>query len=569
MAKTEEKAPSKTCDRYIPPPMDPYATYQTPYERRPGAEQNPFIEFRRFADRQLASMFEGFGNTPSLFHMFGMHDVDERKKSRIDIEKRMQEVEDHHRLMQDALQAFISGVAKESQKVDETLPRGWVQATTSDGNKYYIETTTGTATRELPNTEDLPTGWEMKAAKTGRPYYANHNDRTTTWDDPRSRTTDIEESSPAKERCQRWRRGFRKCPELQKYKPETELDVYERMEGADEKADALEDPAQIWRRGFQNCPELKKYGDETELALYEHLDREAASKDLVPILNAETVHRWENGFRNCPELKADRAETDPSARPFDPPPLSAYQEQLNASERSHKSRPATQKEEPHKPRSVWNWLPTYGYDGRQRAKCEAAVTSGTDNDDQTDKVNDMDEWYELFGGSGYENSQGKLTPEAVVDAVNARQQEARRSAGIMRRPFPTPEDMAKAFHDAAKGAGDATDAAVQAVSADNGSSPADDASSKAATDHSTDVQHWSSSYASSSTWASTGSEDSSLMSTLTRTTSQTRPDGSIETRRILKKKFADGREESEESTDITPASKVLANGQGKGGWFWS
>lgn len=48
-----------------------------------------------------------------------------------------------------------------------------------------------------------------------------------------------------------------------------------------------------------------------------------------------------------------------------------------------------------------------------------------------------------------------------------------------------------------------------------------------------------------------------IMSTTTSTHSSVLPDGSTETRRVLKKRFADGREEIEDSTESTPASQSL------------
>ena len=76
---------------------------------------------------------------------------------------------------------------------------------------------------------------------------------------------------------------------------------------------------------------------------------------------------------------------------------------------------------------------------------------------------------------------------------------------------------------------------------------------------------------------------------MTTTRSFTRPDGSVETRRVLKQRFADGHEETNEEVEVTPAQgraeKAIAprregpvmrelrkQGPEKksgGGWFWS
>ncbi|KPI41975.1 uncharacterized protein AB675_5620 [Cyphellophora attinorum] len=47
----------------------------------------------------------------------------------------------------------------------------------------------------------------------------------------------------------------------------------------------------------------------------------------------------------------------------------------------------------------------------------------------------------------------------------------------------------------------------------------------------------------------TSAGQDSIVSTMTRTESRTLPDGSVETRRVLRRRFADGKEESEESVD--------------------
>jgi hypothetical protein len=123
-----------------------------------------------------------------------------------------------------------------------------------------------------------------------------------------------------------------------------------------------------------------------------------------------------------------------------------------------------------------------------------------------------------------------------------------------------------------------------------------------------ETQHTSSSSTSSSsrvhTWStSTDDRPESVVSTVTTTKTRTLPDGSMETKRVLKKRFADGRKESNETVEVTnapassakpeqvpprvqKASKILeqvAEAQAdkqtqtptqaqeppkKGGWFW-
>lgn len=76
--------------------------------------------------------------------------------------------------------------------------------------------------------------------------------------------------------------------------------------------------------------------------------------------------------------------------------------------------------------------------------------------------------------------------------------------------------------------------------------------------------------------ASVPTPKASVISTLTTMTSRTLPDGSVETKRVLKKRFADGVEESEESTEVvhpqastSSLGKTSADEQKKQGWFWT
>jgi hypothetical protein len=63
---------------------------------------------------------------------------------------------------------------------------------------------------------------------------------------------------------------------------------------------------------------------------------------------------------------------------------------------------------------------------------------------------------------------------------------------------------------------------------------------------------FTSSSSSTSSWSRWGSQEEnkdSIVSTMTTTERRTLPDGTVETKRVLKKRFADGREESNESVE--------------------
>ena len=59
----------KKSSKDIPPPLDPFPTYQVPYPRSSSSEpdENPFIAFRRFADSQISSLLSSVAGLPSIF----------------------------------------------------------------------------------------------------------------------------------------------------------------------------------------------------------------------------------------------------------------------------------------------------------------------------------------------------------------------------------------------------------------------------------------------------------------------------------------------------------------------
>ncbi|KIV93082.1 hypothetical protein PV10_04326 [Exophiala mesophila] len=72
---TNDKTPRESP---IPPPLDPFPTYQTPYTRPERDSDNPFIQFRRAADDAFSSFFQG------IPHLFGAHFNDTHWKQNVD-----------------------------------------------------------------------------------------------------------------------------------------------------------------------------------------------------------------------------------------------------------------------------------------------------------------------------------------------------------------------------------------------------------------------------------------------------------------------------------------------------
>lgn len=388
MGSPQEEKAKPASDRYVPPPMDPYAIYQTPYERRPTDDQNPFIEFRRFADKQFSSIFENFGEFPNFSRMFGFSDEMQRMrehsdKFKEDLEKHIEDLaEQRQKMMKDFwkerreiarrsereaatsardfnehLQSVMNQSSRallEAQQLlsrsieapispesSEDLPDGWVAATTRDGKSFYIEQATGKALSNRPTLEavSLPKGWEMASAEDGRTYFIDHTTRTTSWDDPRALdSTAAQDTSDRDSRRERWRRGFQNCPALTEAAGDTELDMYELHDDQQTRED-------IWARGLQHCPDLSLNGEEKR----SHIDAAIQKGDLA----TDWKNIWRRSMNECSGLSqlttANRAD------------LAAY----IAAERAKNDAPGCRWQTD---RMSWFGLPTLGYDGMQKAR---------------------------------------------------------------------------------------------------------------------------------------------------------------------------------------------------------
>lgn len=562
MADSEREKSKTASDKYIPPPMDPYATYQTPYERRENDPPNPFIEFRRFADKQIASMFEGLGSLgfPQMSNL-----ADEHQKVREQLLKEMQiDVQTFHNWRRDLEEDIkrktghdIPDMSREAQNsrrekcvedptttpsmvhdkpdqhqvlqtesagytptMSRLPPDGWVEATTSDGKKYLIEQATGFATNKMPDaafaTSVMPPGWETKTASNGHPYYINHNTRATTWDDPRSvqHQPRASELTP-EERAEKWKRGFRNCPELKKHIEEPELDIYDRLDDQQQKDLAqlsrqIKERGERWKRGFQNCPELKNLDDGTELAMYEQLNVHPQMESV-------------SSTRACPWVENS---------------------------------------------SRWNWRwPVLGHDGMRRAK-QVQLRHATNDqrslnlgeDDLPVRVSDSQNRQQ--GGAAQDAGKASLLGDYEHQLMGIEQQRRKDISMAIERWEQDGNDAEDLIAAVRRWERDALDTLSRRHEHEN----------LEQTSHAlqkSDSQQWLSSFNSTAAWSNDDENKPSIVSTMTRTSSRTLPDGSVETRRVLKKKFADGREESEESTDISQAAKAIQRQDEKPGWFWN
>lgn len=200
-------------DKFIPPPMDPYATYQTPYERRQSSEPNPFIEFRRFADKQFSDIFSGLQTFANFPKMFGVEDG--MKDLREQLEKDMREM----------LALQKAGIE------DLDAPRSRRQKSNGDDTPFLASTPTPSSStpsvgNSLPERTVVKGGPKTGSDNSEKWYVATGVDGKEWRIDPSTglavpRIPDMQmtpEKEQQDERKTRWRRGFRNCPELKKYR---------------------------------------------------------------------------------------------------------------------------------------------------------------------------------------------------------------------------------------------------------------------------------------------------------------------------------------------------------------
>ncbi|KAJ9654822.1 hypothetical protein H2198_006177 [Neophaeococcomyces mojaviensis] len=699
---SEDEKPKSGSDKYIPPPMDPYATYQTPYERRPSNEQqNPFIEFRRFADKQFSSMFENF---PSVPKMFGMDD--EMKNIRSHFEKEMEAMREHRRQImeeyhkqQSGFEAIRSELARPSltaqtasPPAEQNLPTNWEKATTSDGKTYYIDWNTGKASKDPPNSEatapqsanqalldyqrqlaqhegqnkertmmarqgqhengagngqtseeNLPAGWEKKEAKNGRSYFINHNDRSTTWDDPRlnnAKCPDHLSSTPLpggwevktgkngrtyfvnnNDRSTTW--NDPRDAQTSSFHPTPDTNIH-----AEGKPLTWAEKRAIWRRGLRNCPELKtasdiqETNDDTELAMYEALGPNQTSEQgatsrcpwkekkakpwLFPALGYDGMKRLEMQRQGLASMMGDTSDEiatstehmDPITEdehlvpwlafsPYSPFRLLGKSNNDNLSFQERHLRDALRT---HKP-----WLHAF-----EDLMALERTGQMLDRHETTNRTSPFSWLTEMFSkDTPLTLDMGRAAPSlrpTLKSLLDSEETTKEGNDGAHSFEDAEVEELHSLFDTFIWPDADSVLSSIKAAHEDfdamRQTDEEDDAfqSKHQHNDNAVNVQR-SSSTTSSSSWSNIEEREKkpSIVSTMTKTTSRTLPDGSIETKRVLKNRFSDGREESEESTDISqppnlrrlqtelskkedvmPSSEngKPATQQKKNGWFW-
>ena len=189
-----------------PPPCDPFARYQTPWPRNYKGEQNPFVQFRRFADEQFQAIFSG---VPKIFTAFSAGANAGADAFQREIEQVMQQ---RHEFEEGFRKQFEQDIEEQRQALTKLRHRReqhlQQQALEQQGSK--------------PETSKSPWWQSGRAA-----------------------------NCPALNEMQS--ENARSCPAMydQDGKPKTELDAYETMQAAQTYNDLERDPQSGRRRDYQ------------------------------------------------------------------------------------------------------------------------------------------------------------------------------------------------------------------------------------------------------------------------------------------------------------------------------
>jgi hypothetical protein len=169
-----------------PPPMDPFPTYQSPYPRSRDDEQNPFIQFRRFADEQVSSFFSGI---PQFFGVAPPGGSEHWKREVEDIMRQRQEWEEGFRKQfEQEMEEMRLQLEKSKNEAWKSMEDAWKQHSHQDK-------------QEVPPT---PAPWWTKGKAANCPALNGQEPQNNS----------------------------RKCPALydERGQPRTELDAYEALQ---------------------------------------------------------------------------------------------------------------------------------------------------------------------------------------------------------------------------------------------------------------------------------------------------------------------------------------------------
>lgn len=655
-SQTTRRDKSEQSDKFIPPPMDPYATYQTPYERRQAPEPNPFIEFRRFADKQLSDIMSGFSSFANIPKMFGMDEEMKtfREQLEKDLKKDFEALAAHAQTLRET-----GGSVNHTRKTLDPAAAAAAAATQSlmDHQKYAQEKL-AESNRKFAEAMENPMrdeNWIITTDEKGRRFRINPHAP-----DDAVLLLPFTPAAPMTEQPEdpkvRWKRGFRNCPELKKYQGETELDVYEAMEDQQRSSNSAEPSpgARPWGSwlsaygydGIQKSkkaseattsePDSKVQKDNTVRSCIPQTYRAFQAKRMDPLRNDHEFLPWlilsqysplylanpewvgvrsaklHNGCQGgCAEpmhiyshrhQSASITEEDDKLRAGLANKVAwadAFEDLLSL-EKTGKmpNREAEGRVHPRNMTSSWirdmiekgllgpKWWVENGEirrDSRDDPRTNFPIVPSEDLSEMRQKLKERTrEIRQKFGYSQEDIERARSEIQAILPGIMTLWDEdplapidAEGLKRLQRKNREWDQLSMGNTSTSQQAAPETNDAPTQSDSRNKSPIPSQTSSSEVAIPVQAQQQP-SPTPTSAPASVPAPAPTVSVISTLTTVTSRTLSDGSVETKRVLKKRFADGMEESEESTEVVhpqvPASKlgkIVSDDQKKQGWFWT
>lgn len=522
MAERSEKE-TRSTHRHPPPPCDPFTRYQTPWPRPEHDEQNPFVQFRRFADEQFQSIFSSipklFGTGPESFQR--------------EIEQMIQRN-----------QEFEEGMRKRNEQASEELKQYFELLKQMHDQKTTKEPPTDAKPVE---SSQLPWWHNPKYGRAAHCPALNENRSD----------------------------NARKCPAMfdKEGNPKTELDAYTALnETADKRT-----PGWFSTFGWDGKQRPKPTTE----------DRGSFGQDGSVLAITKVSTRWLNPF-DKPEHTIPWLLSNPYSPVFLCNPNQRYVDLVELQQGVN---------QPFRILRTFYLRPRFiEFEDRREQLAKQLPWADAFEDlvslQQTGKMIDRDystyrtpkTWiHEMvqrgsLGPTWGFNEHGQLT-KLLHQSQQKMLTDSRRLDSSSSSSLLAPEDVISAGIAAgvmaAASAQEAKDKSLKELVLAEKSGQFDQNVSgqdqpdlvtveKQISDQSDDVSvdHQQSSAPiqtsqsfSSTTWSSSGSEiqkSDSIISTTTTTERWTRPDGTVESRRVFKRRFADGREVEEETHDFEP-----------------
>ncbi len=548
-----------------PPPMDPFPTYQTPYPRSNKVDdQNPFIQFRRFADEQVSTLFAGFPQ------FFGVSQAAGGKGS----EHWKREVEDIMRQRQEWEEGFRKQFEQEMEEMRQQLEKSKTEAWKSMEDAWKQHSTPQAIQAET-NTP-APTPWWTRGNAAKCPA--------------------LNGQEPQK--------NANKCPAMydEQGQPKTELDAYDALQ-INSQTPAQEAPQKQVRSrlptlGWDGKQMRKSWTDKSEATTQEEqVNPEMsharpttyslwAARRMQPFDNADQTIPWLMLSPYSPiylcnpaqsrlfKVRVQESEGAPlqisGARFFErwytdvdekmatrKPWADAFEDLLSLQQTG---RMVT--------RDNWNtwrtpstWIHDmasrgslgnqWGFDDQGLLVKRSGLVHAAAELPATGKEDRCSRWRKNRECRRNKSFEAPSLPEQPAGEESVLVDKVTEALA----PFPLFGSIISAADAIVSAVAQAAEKEIQAqtpLAELPGDAPTTIAELPAETTDQTNTS--SSTYSNSSSayayHSTTSSSANSVVSTLTSTRTRTLPDGSVETKRVLKRRFADGSEQSDENLEI-------------------